>query len=493
MNPDSNRPGDPDKTAEDDQGFRNTSRDVPVQAGVEMPSQRDEGTLTHRPSGVAPLAEGETVRRFRLTVIEGPGAGQVRESSDDRCQVGSHPLNDLVIDDPTVSRFHCEIRIEAGGAVVSDLRSRNGTLVDGVQVREAFLRGGSLLRLGRAVVRFELVAERNRRPLPPATRFGSLVGASLAMRQTIALLERAANSDVTVLLEGETGTGKGKAAEALHKASARKDAPLVVVDCGAIPANLLESELFGHEKGSFTGADARRIGAFEEASGGTLFLDEIGELPSDLQPKLLRALENKEIRRVGSNRFLPVNLRVIAATNRDLRAEVNAGRFRSDLYFRLAVVKIHIPPLRGRPEDIPGLVEEFLRQMATAPEAGARLLSPAFLETLARGAWPGNVRELRNYIERCLVFDDDAGPAGGEDPGRGGASGELLAGATVDPAGILPYAEARKRAQDGFERQYLAMLMRAFQGKVAQAAQAAGVDRVYLYRLLRRQGMKPAP
>jgi two-component system response regulator GlrR len=438
-------------------------------SGADDPSR----TQLHR----APRLPGEAPApgSMRLTVIDGPGVGRVREVSGERASIGSHELNDLVIEDPTVSRFHCEVRIEDEGPVVSDLRSRNGTNVDGVRVREAVLRSGSVLHLGAASVRFELAGAGRRDP-GGATRFGSLVGTSAAMRHAIALLEKAAASDVTVLLEGETGTGKGRAAEALHRASARAAHPLIVVDCGAIPANLLESELFGHEKGAFTGAHERRIGAFEEASGGTLFLDEIGEMPPELQPKLLRALENREIRRVGANRFQPVDLRVVAATNRDLRAEVNASRFRSDLYYRLAVAKIPLPPLRERPEDIPAMVDELLAQMKAPPEAAERLRSPAFLSTLLRGKWPGNVRELRNHLERSLVFADEREP---------------LPEPPLEASGVVPYTEAKRHAQDAFERRYLADLMQRFGGKVAQAAEAAGVDRVYLYRLLRRQGMKP--
>jgi DNA-binding NtrC family response regulator len=295
------------------------------------------------------------------------------------------------------------------------------------------------------------------------------------MRAAIERLERAAQTEATVLLEGETGTGKGRAAEAVHKASARAGGPLIVVDCGAIPANLLESELFGHEKGSFTGAHERRIGAFEDASGGTLFLDEIGELPQELQPKLLRALENREVRRVGANRFIPVDFRLIAATNRDLRAEVNAGRFRPDLYFRLAVVKVPLPPLRARPEDIPAILDELLAQLRVPAAAATRLRHPRFLAQLQRGAWPGNVRELRNHVEQALVFEDEV----------------VAPGPAMTTGAVLPYTEAKKAAQDAWERQYLTDLLARFQGKVAPAAQAAGVDRVYLYRLMRRQGLKP--
>jgi DNA-binding NtrC family response regulator len=416
----------------------------------------------------------ESVQRFTLTILEGPSAGLVRESSGGGCSIGSHLLNDLVLDDPTVSGFHCEIRIEPDeGVRVVDLKSRNGTIVDGVRVRDGFLRSGSLLQLGRARVRFDEAKEPEALPPAVATRFGSLVGVSRSMRAAIALCERAAASDVTVLIQGETGTGKGRAAEAIHRASARREGPFVFVDCGAVPANLLESEFFGHEKGAFTGAEARRVGAFEEADGGTLFLDEIGEMPLDLQPKLLHAIESREIRRVGGNRYQPVNLRVIAATNRDLRSEVNAGRFRSDLYYRLAVVKVTMPPLRERPEDIAAVAEELLEQLAVSRPAAQALLQPELLAELQRQLWPGNVRELRNHLEARLVLE----PPPPATP-------------TTTTSGPAPYSEARARCLESFDKQYLEELMRRFPGKVAQAAQAAGLDRVYLYRLLKRRGIK---
>jgi DNA-binding NtrC family response regulator len=426
------------------------------------------------------------VRRFRLTIVEAPDVGRSWESERDRCSIGSHPSNDLVIDDPTVSRFHCEVRVDASGARVRDLKSLNGTILDGIFIVEAFARGGSVLRLGRAALSFQLTSKHNQLPVSSADSFGGLVGASIAMRQCFALMERSAASDVTVLLEGETGTGKGVAAEAIHRAGARRDQPFVVVDCGAISGNLLESELFGHEKGAFTGAVSRRIGAFEEASGGTVFLDEIGELPSEVQPKLLRALESRQVRRVGSNTYQPVDVRLIAATNRDLRTEVNAGRFRPDLYFRLAVLKIVLPPLRERPEDLPLLVERMLAALAVADEAAAPLRDPAFLDALAHSAWPGNGRELRNHLQRCLVLQD-ALPVDDPDALAGAASGSrpFHVDATV------PYAEARRRALDEFERMYLVELMRHHDHKVADAARTAQIGRVSLYRLMRRHGVKP--
>ncbi|MDC0676239.1 sigma 54-interacting transcriptional regulator [Sorangium sp. wiwo2] len=434
--------------------------------------------MTHTGS---PADDGAgAVRRFRLELVEGPARGVVWDSSADRCSLGSDEGNDLVVADPTVSRFHCEIRIDEAGARVRDLKSRNGTAVDGVSVVEAFLRTGSLIRVGKTVARFEFGTEHNRLPLWDEARFGALSGASAAMRGVFALLARAAERDVTVLLEGETGTGKSQAARSIHERGARREKPFVVVDCGAIHGNLIESELFGHAKGAFTGAAEQRVGAFEEASGGTIFLDEIGELPLDLQPKLLRALEAREIRRVGTNTARTVDVRVIAATHRDLRSEVNAGRFRADLYFRIAVVRIPMPPLRQRPEDIPALLDDLLAALHATPEEAAALREPKVITRLKRAAWPGNVRELRNYVEQYLVFR--APPPVSE-------LAPVNAPPPVDAS--VPYAEARDRVLADFERRYFEALLRAHDGKVSRAAAAAGLDRRYLYRLLHRHGLGP--
>ncbi len=429
-----------------------------------------------------PAVKG-TVRRFRLTVVEGPSRGVTWQSTTDRCSIGSHVRNDLVVDDPTVSRFHCEILVDESGVRVRDLKSRNGTVVDGVAVLDAFVRVGSLIRLGKTVVRFELSSETNRLPLSDETRFGSLTGVSPAMRAAFAMFARAAESDATVLLEGETGTGKSQAAHSIHKKSARSNEPFIVVDCGAIHGNLLESELFGHEKGSFTGATDKRIGAFEEASGGTLFLDEVGELGIDLQPKLLRALEAREIRRVGANTYRPVNVRVIAATNRDLRADVNLGRFRADLYFRLAVITIGMPPLRQRPEDIPAIAEEIIVSLRAPKEAADQLRTPEFMAQIRNAAWTGNVRELRNYIERCLILRTLEPTMEAETEPETTDEGFV-----VDPN--APYASERERAIADFERRYFKALLRGHDGKVAHAAGAAGMNRAYMYKLLRRHGIE---
>ncbi|HUH05437.1 MAG TPA: sigma 54-interacting transcriptional regulator [Kofleriaceae bacterium] len=425
-----------------------------------------------------PIVQG--VRRFKMTVVSGPQQGCIWESSGDRCAIGSDPTNELVIEDATVSRFHCEITISKDGARVRDLGSCNGTILDGVRIESASPRGGSLIRAGHSVVRFDFVKAHNPIPVSEETRFGHLVGTSVALRTSFAVLERAAASDATVLLHGETGTGKEAAARSLHEASDRRDGPYVIVDCGAIPGNLLESELFGHERGSFTGAQERRVGAFAAAHGGTIFLDEIGELPAELQPKLLRVLESKQIRPVGVNQHQQVDVRVVAATNRDLRAEVNAGRFRSDLFYRLGVVKISLPPLRERPEDIPPLVERILASLAAPDDVKKDLSDPDFMRSLQDFAWTGNVRELRNYLERCIVMREPMPMGESEPPGDSGMR--------VDVG--LAYTEARRQILDAFERRYIEGILQAHGGNVTRASRAAGIGRVYFYKLLNRHGLR---
>jgi DNA-binding NtrC family response regulator len=393
--------------------------------------------------------------------------------------VGSHESNDLALTDRTVSRFHCEIRLDVSGPRLHDLDSRNGTLLDGVRVADAWLRNGSLIRMGQSVLRFQLAEESNSVRLASRSHFGSLVGESVAMRAVFAVLERAAAASSTVLLQGETGTGKDLAAASIHEEGDRAKGPFVVVDCSAIPQNLLESELFGHEAGAFTGASQRRIGAFEAASGGTLFLDEVGELPLDLQPKLLRVLESRTIRRVGGQSELEVDVRIVAATNRDLREEVNEGRFRPDLYYRLAVLSVRIPPLRERPEDIPVLVRRILDSLGAGTEA-SDLVTSEFMARLQHAAFPGNVRQLRNYLEQCIALRETPPLHGPVRQSRG----------SFQPDPGQPYAEARRHALDEFEREYARALLERHGGNVSQAARAAGLNRVYLHRLLRRHGIR---
>jgi transcriptional regulator with PAS, ATPase and Fis domain len=300
------------------------------------------------------------------------------------------------------------------------------------------------------------------------------------MRAAFFLLERAASSDATLLIQGETGTGKDAAAESVHLASKRKNGPFIVIDCGAIPPNLMESELFGHERGAFTGAIASRAGAFEAASSGTIFLDELGELPLDLQPKLLRVLEQRTVQRLGSTERRATDVRVIAATNRDLRAAVNRGVFREDLYYRLAVIRVHMPSLRERPEDIPFLTHAILAALHAEAAAVAKLITDDFLGRLKRAAWPGNVRELRNYLEQSLILLEPAPLCEGT---------TVPEGFTRDFDATPSYEVARRRAIDEFEQQYLRWLLLRHGDNVSQAARVAGMNRRYLYRLRERHGL----
>ena len=343
---------------------------------------------------------------------------------------------------------------------------------------------GAALALGDDTPSF--ADERDSRSERERERFGRMIGHSPCMRAVFETLERAAASDATVLLEGETGTGKEISAEAVHRGSRRRDRPFLVVDCGAIPPQLLESELFGHERGSFTGAVGSRQGVFEAAAGGTVFLDEIGELSIDLQPKLLRVLERREVRRIGTNQHVPVNVRMVAATNRSLREQVAARKFRSDLYYRLAVVEIRLPPLRERLSDLPFLVEHITRGMgALDPDTARTLQSPEFLAKLGRHDWPGNIRELRNHLERCVALREFTPPH------PSGAAATNSMPTPENAAGIgRPLREARDEWVNNFEKRYLEELLRVNDNRVSVAARSAGVDRIYFYRLLWKHGLR---
>lgn len=451
---------------------------------TEYPSDRTELDPLG-PAAGEHLSTATTVQGFRLLVIDGPDNGKVVNSRGDRGSIGSLPSNDLVLDDRTVSRFHCEINLSPTGPSVEDLESLNGTLVDGVRVKQAWLRDGSVLRLGQSSVSFSLSEETLPIKLWPQAQFGSMVGTSVPMRATFSELAKAAATDSTVLLEGETGTGKEEAALSIHSRSGYAKGPFVVVDCSAIPSHLLESELFGHERGAFTGATTRRDGAFLAASGGTVFLDEIGEFPQDLQPKILRVLEARKVRRVGGESYEDIDIRVIAATNRSLRTEVNAGRFRSDLYYRLAVVMITIPALRNRPDDIPSLSDYILKNLGASDETIGTIMTPELSARLQAAAWPGNVRQLRNYLERCLVFEEPP-PFGSDMDDTAGPPNQLAF--SIDPS--LSYSESRRRVLDAFERRYIQALLDHHEGNVSKATRAAGMNRAYMYRLLSRHNVK---
>jgi len=415
---------------------------------------------------------------LRFVLVVPREGGPERVPVDGTLLIGKHPDNDVVIDAQGVSRYHLELRAEHERVLVRDVGSKNGTFFDGARITEVRVGPGASFRIG-GPGGLSLTLELSHRPtLAPsaAERFGPLIGSAPAMRQVFAMLERTADSAVTILVTGETGTGKELVGQAVHEASSRKGKPYVVVDCGAIPENLIESELFGHVPGAFTDAREQRKGAFEAADGGTLFLDEIGELPLDLQPKLLRAVESKTIQRLGESTRRPVDVRLVAATHRDLEAEVTAGRFRQDLFFRLAVVNVHLPPLRDRGQDILRLAEHMLKGLGATDLV--RFEGP-LAQALMSYHWPGNVRELRNAVERALhlgaehalpMFDDEPAPVDADAPD-------------------LPFKQAKAQIVSAFEQAYVERLMERHRGNISAAARDAGIDRNYLYRLLEKHGL----
>jgi transcriptional regulator with GAF, ATPase, and Fis domain len=423
------------------------------------------------------------VSRCRLAVHKGPDKGKELSVEGRTVRVGSAPGGDLVLSDPAVSGVHFSIEPEEAGCLLRDMGSTNGTFVDGYRVQGIYLPGSAQIDVGESRLRFTTSAEEIEIPLSERARFGGLLGHSNAMRQAFAVLERVAGSDSTVLLEGESGTGKEVAAQALHEASPRRGEPFVAVDCGALPAGLVESELFGHAKGAFTGAATARAGLFEEADGGTLFLDEIGELPLDLQPKLLRALETRMVRRVGETRPVPVNVRLVAATNRNLREEAEAGRFRQDLYFRLSVICVRLPPLRERREEIPRLVAHFMSELKRDP---TERLPDSVLSMLQSHGWPGNVRELRNVVERLALL-----PGMSPDFYLGQGATAAPSDAPVgEPLLDLPFHEGKRVWTERFEREYLARMLARCGGNISEVARVTGLSRQSCHRLLSRYGLQ---
>ncbi|MBK9036316.1 MAG: sigma 54-dependent Fis family transcriptional regulator [Myxococcales bacterium] len=384
-----------------------------------------------------------------------------------RLRVGSGADADLIVADPHVSRLHCELEPTPAGVLLRDLGSTNGTLVGGAAIREAVLAPGVVAVIGSSRLFVESDA-----PTAALARFGGVVSAAPVMGLVFAMLDKLAAAEVTIMLTGETGTGKDLLARAVHEVSPRGAGPLVVFDCGAVTASLIESELFGHEKGSFTGAVAERAGAFERAHGGTLFLDELGELPLELQPRLLRALEQREVRRVGGSVELPVDVRVIAATNRDLAAEVAAGRFRADLYFRVTAAVVEVPPLRARSEDLALLVDQLLEGRAHA--------TPAAMAALAAYDWPGNVRELRNVVATALAMID---------------------GPVLDVRHLMFPAAAPRRERDleelplagqsleAIERAAIKQTLEREGGNRTRTAKTLGIAQSTLYEKLKRYGL----
>lgn len=425
------------------------------------------------------------VRRATLKVSAGPDAGKQSSSEAARLSVGTLPGNDLVLTDRTVSRFHAEFVRTDDGFRVKDLGSTNGTFISNVRIVEALVGHAASLRVGQTSLRLELEEEREEVPLHPDPQFGRMLGHSVVMRALFARLARLASSEVTVLIEGETGTGKELLAEAIHQHSPRAAGSWTVVDCSSIPADLVESELFGHERGAFTGATRERRGAFEAADGGTIFLDEIGELPLAVQPKLLRVLEARQVKRVGADDFRPIDVRVLAATHRNLREMVNKGQFREDLYYRLVVASVRLPPLRERLEDLPLLVRHLWRE--TLDQLGLPQREPPLsreaLAELSSLSWDGNVRELRNFVERSLTFSGDLDLAKLDAQPK-------LAGSHPEIRMDLPYREAKAQWLEYFERGYLAHQVAEAKGNITQAARNAEMDRAFLFKLLRKRTLR---
>jgi len=408
------------------------------------------------------------LRKVRVSVSDGPDRGRCVELADRHLLVGRSEACDLQLVDPTVSGMHVELALVENGVMVRNLGSRNGVQVGVARVEEALVEVPTAILIGRTVLRLHASDDETMRPIAAVQRMGGLQGRSFKMKMVFGLIQQFAHSDATVLVEGATGTGKELAARAIHDQSQRAKGAYEIVDCGAIPAHLMEAELFGCVRGAYTGAVEARAGAFERADGGTVVLDEIGELPLELQPKLLGVIERGQVRRLGDSQTRKVSVRVIATTNRVLAREVQAGRFRQDLYFRLTVLRLAVPPLRDRREDIPLLARELYGSDLELPAAWVRVLEAH--------DWPGNVRELRNVLERARARAQ-ARP------------GDVVLDFTPDGGiAIDPIEDARK----AFEKDYLRKLLGKSGHNVRRAARLAGLTRQGLYALMARHGLKPS-
>ncbi|WP_373691712.1 sigma 54-interacting transcriptional regulator [Hyalangium versicolor] len=451
------------------------------------PHEEDEDSEQFETASIPVQRKGPV--RVKLVFLTGPDAGRSHSLEAGKFLLGTAPSCDLVVKDRAVSRQHLRLEVREEGVLARDMGSRNGSFCEGMRFTELEVRPGAVLKLG--TTELKIVPEDSReRVIPPSerTKFGALVGDSRKMREVFTVLERLAAGDADVLVQGETGTGKELCAEGIHLASKRSKGPFVIVDLAGIAPSLIESELFGHVKGAFTGAHTDRAGAFERANGGTVFLDEVGELPSEIQPRLLRVLERRQVKRVGANDYRTVDVRVVAATHRDLEASVQAGKFREDLFHRLAVLRVTLPALRERPEDIPLLVDTVLQRTGKPPSA----LSEQTRALLAQYPWPGNVRELRNVVERVVSLGEEAlpviaapAPAAADKPRPAQAASAPSAAAELE----LPFKEAKERLIEGFERDYLKGLLERCEGNVSRASREAGIDRVYLRKLLKKHGL----
>ena len=426
------------------------------------------------------------VRTAQLRVVDGPDRGTELELPPIGVVIGTERTCDVILTDAFVSRRHCSIAPTPQGFAITDLGSKNGTIIDGVAVGKVVAPPGVAIRIGKTLLQLMPADEVIDIPPSVSDRFGALYGGSHAMRGVFGLLERASKSTASILFLGESGTGKELMARGVHDASPRANKPFVVFDCGASTETLIESDLFGHVKGAFTGAASDREGAFAAADGGTLFLDEIGDLPVALQPKLLRMLEAGEVMPLGIRKSERHDVRIVAATTRDVFARVARGGFRGDLYYRLAVVEVQVPPLRQRTGDLARLIAMFLER-AGAPQLASQV-GGAALERLSRYHWPGNVRELRNVITRAVAL---AGPDDDFQSLPFVLRPTLAAPEAVsDIKADRPFHEAKDAVVDRFERAYLEDLVQRSSGNLSQAARLAGLERKFLYKLLERAGLR---
>jgi DNA-binding NtrC family response regulator len=421
---------------------------------------------------------------FRLTVTRGSDSGVIfAVDGSVACPtlLGTSEVCSMRLSDAEVSRRHASVEVFGGRLRVRDLDSTNGTFVNGTRVVEALLHGGEDIYVGTSVIRVEVESEAKRVTVSEDTSFGEVLGRSVAMRKLYPICRKLTESDVPLIIEGETGTGKEALAEAIHAASPRASGPFVVFDCTAVPATLIESALFGHERGAFTGATSSQRGVFEEANRGTLLIDEVGDLDTALQAKLLRCIQKSEVRRIGGAQWQKVDVRVIAATRRDLDREVQVGRFRDDLFFRLAVARIALPPLRERREDVPLLAEHFWTLYGGQPES----FPVHLLERFMSHGWPGNVRELGNTVARVAALGELAQEQRSlfsqPPPAPTDAPSDFI-GHVVRLNMTL--ADARERVIREFERQYVGHLLDMHSGDTARAAAASGIGERYL-RMIR--------
>ncbi|MHB1024302.1 MAG: sigma 54-interacting transcriptional regulator [Desulfobacteria bacterium] len=457
------------------------------------------------------MIEGDPGARLSVTISNGMTV-EVRLGQKE-VKIGRGHEADLQLPDPSVSRLHAKIFRVGRQYFLADLRSRNGTHADGKRITQLSLEDGRMFQVGPFRIHFHRpvsglpageeptappgtassitdsaeahpvrVPKRKEAPTVTVEAPFGLIGGSAHVRKLVETIRRVAASDVPVLIEGETGNGKELVARGIHDASARRERPFIVVNCGAISPELIESELFGHEKGAFTGATAQRKGAFELANSGTIFLDEIGELPVALQPKLLRALEQKEVKRVGGNDLLLADVRILAATNRNLREEIARKAFREDLYFRIGAITISIPPLRDRREDVAPIARHFLSGMGNPASGPLPILSPAALDALISHDWPGNVREVRNAIQRAVVMAES-----GELTGHDFSflrQAETQGAETENTSGLSRWEQAERT-------NILGELARQM-GNKTKTARELGIAKSTLFEKLKKYGIRTA-